>query len=150
MAIRGWTSNVLFIRILFTVFILFIFRFGVHIPIPGVDGKELASFAAQQNFGLLKMFNTFSGGALSNFSVFSLAVMPYISASIIMQLLTVVLPSLEQLQKEGGVGRQKITRMTRFFAYAIAIVQGYLFATGLEAARGQSGALIVVESWFVI
>ena len=145
MANQGWANNALAKRVLFTIFVLFIFRFGVHIPIPGIDGKELASFAAQQDFGLLKMFNTFTGGALSNFSIFSLAVMPYISASIIMQLLTVVVPTLEQLQKEGGVGRQKITRMTRFFAYFIAIVQGYLLAAGLESARGQSGALIVVE-----
>lgn len=142
---EGISKNILVKRIIFTLFILLIFRFGVHVPIPGVDGKELASFAAQQDFGLLKMFNMFSGGALSNFSIFSLAVMPYISASIIMQLLTVVLPSLEQLQKEGGVGRQKITRLTRLFAYIIAIVQGYLLATGLQAARGQSGAMIVLD-----
>jgi len=145
MATQGWSLSVLAKKILFTVFILFIFRFGVHIPIPGIDGKELASFAAQQDFGLLKMFNTFTGGALSNFSIFSLAVMPYISASIIMQLLTVVVPSLEQLQKEGGVGRQKITRITRFFAFFIALVQGYLLAAGLESARGQTEALIVVD-----
>ncbi len=144
MASHGWATNILAKRVLFTVFVLFIFRFGVHVPIPGIDGKELASFAAQQDFGLLKMFNTFTGGALSNFSIFSLAVMPYISASIIMQLLTVVIPTLEQLQKEGGVGRQKITRITRFFAYFIALVQGYLLAAGLESARSQAGGLIVV------
>jgi preprotein translocase subunit SecY len=141
----GISKNVLVKRVVFTLFILLVFRLGVHVPVPGVDGKELASFAAQQDFGLLKMFNMFSGGALSNFSIFSLAVMPYISASIIMQLLSVVLPSLEQLQKEGGVGRQKITRITRLLAYAIALVQGYLLATGLQAARGQSGAMIVLE-----
>jgi len=144
-----WTENVLFKRILFTVLVLMIFRLGVHIPVPGVDAKELASFADQQaSGGLLKIFNMFSGGALSHFSVFSLAVMPYISASIIMQLMTVVVPTLEQFQKEGGVGRQKITRITRFLSIILAFVQGYLLSAGLEAARGATGAMIVIDPGF--
>lgn len=140
----SWVDNVLFKRLLFTTLALLIFRLGVHIPIPGVDAKELASFANQQNAGLLKIFNMFSGGALRHFSIFSLAVMPYISSSIVMQLMTVVVPSLEQLQKEGGAGRQKIVRMTRFLTVILALIQGYLLASGLEASRGVSGAMIVL------
>lgn len=141
----SWTDNILVKRFLFTAFALLVFRLGVHIPIPGIDAKELAAFANQQNAGLLKIFNVFSGGALSHFSVFSLAVMPYISASIIMQLMTVVVPALEQIQKEGGVGRQKITRITRFLTILLAFVQGYLLSAGLQAARGSTGALIVLD-----
>lgn len=141
----SWTDNVLVKRLLFTILALLIFRVGVHIPIPGVDAKELASFASQQNAGLLKIFNVFSGGALSHFSIFSLAVMPYISASIIVQLMTVVVPALEQMQKEGGSGRQKITRITRFLSIFLAVIQGYLLASGLEAARGATNAMIVLD-----
>ena len=141
----GWADNILVKRFLFTAFALLIFRLGVHIPIPGIDAKELAAFANQQNAGLFKIFNVFTGGALSHFSVLSLAVMPYISASIIMQLMTVVLPYLEQMQKEGGVGRQKITRITRFLTIFLAFVQGYLLSAGLQAARGSTGAMIVLD-----
>ena len=141
----GWADNVLVKRFLFTALALLVFRLGVHIPIPGIDAKELAAFANQQNAGLLKIFNVFSGGALSHFSVLSLAVMPYISASIIMQLMTVVVPALEQMQKEGGGGRQKITRITRFLTIFLAFVQGYLLSAGLQASRGATGALIVLE-----
>lgn len=147
-AVATWTENILFRRLAFTVLALLVFRLGVHIPIPGVDAKELSSFASQQNAGLLKIFNVFSGGALSHFSVFSLAVMPYISASIVMQLMTVVVPTLEQMQKEGGVGRQKITRLTRFLMVFLAFVQGYLLSSGLQSARGASGALIVLDPGF--
>ena len=141
----SWADNILVKRFLFAAFALLVFRLGVHIPIPGVDAKELAAFANQQNSGLLKIFNVFSGGALSHFSVLSLAVMPYISASIIMQLMTVVVPALEQMQKEGGVGRQKITRITRFATIILAFVQGYLLSAGLQAARGSTGAMIVLD-----
>ncbi len=141
----GWADNILVKRFLFTAFALLVFRLGVHIPIPGIDAKELASFADQQNAGLLKIFNVFSGGALSHFSVLSLAVMPYISASIIIQLMTVVVPALEQMQKEGGVGRQKITRITRFLTIFLAFIQGYLLSSGLQASRGATGAMIVLD-----
>ncbi|KAB8037592.1 preprotein translocase subunit SecY [Silvanigrella paludirubra] len=141
----GWTENVLVKRLLFTLLALLVFRFGVHIPVPGIDAKELALFASQQGAGLLKIFNMFSGGALSHFSIFSLAVMPYISASIIIQLMTVVVPSLEQMQKEGGVGRQKITRITRSLSVLLALVQAYLLSAGLEASRGPNGGMIVLD-----
>jgi preprotein translocase subunit SecY len=141
----GWMDNVLVKRLLFTFLALLVFRFGVHVPVPGIDATELALFAEQQSAGLLKIFNMFSGGALSHFSIFSLAVMPYISASIIIQLMTVVVPSLEQMQKEGGVGRQKMTRITRAFSVLLALIQAYLLSVGLEASRGPAGASIVLD-----
>jgi preprotein translocase subunit SecY len=141
----GLTDNVLFKRLCFTLLVLLIFRLGVYIPTPGVDAKGLAEFASQQGAGLLRMLNIFSGGALANFSIFGLGVMPYISASIIMQLMTVVLPSLEQMQKEGGVGRQKITRITRTLAVFLALVQGYLFSAGLESTQTKDGLSIVLD-----
>jgi preprotein translocase subunit SecY len=138
-------ENVLFKRIFYTIVALFIFRLGTFIPTPGIDTKALADFANHQGVGLLKLLNMFTGGALSKFSVFSLGVMPYISASIIMQLMTVIVPTLEQLQKEGGVGRQKIVRITRTLAVLLAFIQGYLFSAGLESAQGSDGSSIVME-----
>jgi preprotein translocase subunit SecY len=125
------TENALLRRFVFTIVALLVFRLGVHIPTPGVNTKALVSLASQG--GLLKILNMFSGGALARFSIFALGVMPYISASIAIQVLTIVVPSLEQLQKEGGSGRQKITRITRAVAVILALVQGFLMASGLEA-----------------
>lgn len=138
-------ENVLLKRLLFTLVALLVFRLGVHIPTPGVNTKALVDLAEQQGGGLLKILNMFSGGALNRFSIFGLGVMPYISASIIMQLMTVVVPALEQLQKEGGVGRQKLTRMTRALAVVLALVQGFVFATGLEAAPETASGAAVLE-----
>lgn len=140
-----FSSNVLVSKIFFTVIALIVFRFGVHVPIPGVDVKQLAAFANEQNTGILKVFNVFSGGALSHFSVLSLAVMPYISSSIVMQLMTVAIPSLDQMQKEGAVGRQKINKITRYLAALLAFLQGYLLSSGLDAARGVDGGLVVLD-----
>lgn len=126
------SENPLLKRFLFTVVCLLVFRLGVHIPTPGVNTKALVELASQQEGGLLRVLNMFSGGALYQFSIFGIGIMPYISASIIMQLMTVVVPSLEQLQKEGGTGRQKITRITRFLTIGLALVQGFVFASGLE------------------
>lgn len=138
-------DNPLLKRFLFTVLCLLVFRLGVHIPTPGVNTKALVALADEQSGGLLNVLNMFSGGALYQFSIFGIGIMPYISASIIMQLMTVVVPSLEQLQKEGGVGRQKITRMTRFLTIGLALVQGYLFATGLEnAPETSAGSAVLV------
>ena len=141
----GLTENILFRRFIFTIAVLLLFRLGVYIPTPGIDAKGLADFTSQQGVGLLRMLNVFSGGALGNFSVFSLAVMPYISASIIMQLMTVIVPTLEQLQKEGGVGRQKIIKLTRILALFLALIQGYLFSMGLESAQARDGSSIVLD-----
>lgn len=132
-------NGTLWRRLFFTALLLVIFRLGVHIPIPGVNTQVLAKFAAQSNLGLVKVFNTFSGGALSRFSLFSLATMPYISSSIIVQLMTIVLPSLEQLQKEGAIGRRKLNRITRFMTVFLGLVQGYLLSAGLESARLSTG-----------
>ncbi len=131
----GLNNELLLYKLLFTFVILIIFRLGVHIPIPGVDAHTLASFTNQQNIGLIKIFNTFSGGALTHFSLFSLATMPYISSSIIVQLMTVVFPALEQMQKEGTVGRQKLNRITRFLTVILSLIQGYMLAAGLESAK---------------
>lgn len=119
-------------KILFTLGFLAIYRVGVHIPIPGVDTDALSQFFAGQGGNLFSMFNMFSGGALERFSVFALGVMPYISASIISQLLTVVVPQLEALSKEGEAGRKKINQYTRYGTILLAVVQGFMIATSLE------------------
>jgi len=142
------TENQLFKRFLFTVFALLVYRLGVHIPTPGVNAKALVSLANQYSGGFLKLLNMFSGGALSHFSVLALGVMPYISSSIIVQLMSVVLPALEQLQKEGGVGRQKLTRLTRAFAVLLALIQGYLLSMALEAAPETAAGVAVLEPGF--
>lgn len=121
-------------KILFTLGFLAIYRVGVHIPIPGVDTEALGQFFAGQGGNLLSMFNMFSGGALERFSVFALGVMPYISASIISQLLTVVVPQLEALSKEGDAGRKKINQYTRYGTILLAVVQGYMIANTLEGS----------------
>ncbi len=128
------TLNHLQKKILFTLGFLALFRVGVHIPIPGVDTAALAEFFKGQGANLFGMFNMFSGGALERFSVCALGVMPYISASIIAQLLTVVVPHLEQLSKEGEAGRKKITQYTRYGAVILAVVQGVMIANTLEGS----------------
>jgi preprotein translocase subunit SecY len=120
-------------RIFWMLGLLFVFKLGVHIPTPGIDGIALSEFfnktAGNTVFGL---FNMFSGGALQQLSLFGLGIGPYISASIIMQLATVMFPSVEKIQKEGEAGRRKITQWTRYLAVGIAMVQGFSIATGLE------------------
>ena len=134
-------------KILFTLGFLALYRIGVHIPIPGVDTAALADFFKGQGGNLFGMFNMFSGGALQNFSVCALGVMPYISASIIAQLLTVVVPHLEQLSKEGDAGRKKITQYTRYGAVALAVVQGTMISRSLEGASF-SGRPLVLDPGF--
>ena len=131
-------------RIVFTLFMLFVYRMGVQIPTPGINGEALAAFFQQNAGTLFGMFNMFSGGALENFSIFALGIMPYISASIIIQLLTVVIPQLEQLSKEGEAGRRKITQYTRYGTVGLSIIQGMFIATGLESMAGPSGEAIVL------
>jgi len=131
-------------RIVFTLFMLFVYRMGVQIPTPGINGEALAAFFQQNAGTLFGMFNMFSGGALENFSIFALGIMPYISASIIIQLLTVVIPQLEQLAKEGEAGRRKITQYTRYGTVGLSIIQGMFIATGLESMAGPSGEAIVL------
>jgi preprotein translocase subunit SecY len=119
-------------RIIFTLVMLAVYRIGVHIPTPGVDGAALQQVFANMKGTIFGWFNLFSGGALERFSIFALGVMPYISSSIIFQLLTVVWPYLHDLQKEGDQGRKKITQYTRYGTVLLCLVQGYGIATGLE------------------
>ena len=132
-------------RLLFTLAMLAVYRVGVHIPTPGIDRQALASFFDRVKDTIFGLFNLFSGGALEQFSVFSLGIMPYISASIILQLLTVVFPYLERLSKEGEVGRRKITQYTRYGTIVLSIVQGLMIATGMEGTRGGAGEAIVLD-----
>ena len=132
-------------RILFTLFFLTIYRIGVHVPTPGIDREALASFFAQAKGTLLGLFDMFSGGALENLSVFALGIMPYISASIILQLLTVVSPHLEKLSKEGEAGRRKITQYTRYGTVILSIIQGFGISVGLERMTGPAGEMIVLD-----
>jgi len=115
---------------------LVVYRVGAHIPVPGIDPAQLQQLFNGQQGGILSLFNMFSGGALSRFTVFALGIMPYISASIIMQLLTYVLPAFEQLKKEGEAGRRKITQYTRFGALGLALFQSLGIAMALEASAG--------------
>ena len=120
-------------RLIFLILALVVYRIGVHIPVPGINPDELSQLFKTQG-GILNLFNMFSGGALSRFSVFSLGIMPYISASIIMQLMSYALPALEALRKEGESGRRKITQYTRYGTLALAVVQGLFIAIGLESS----------------
>src|SRR5690242_19888133 len=123
-------------RLLFLLGALIVFRIGAHIPVPGIDPERLAELFHSQRGGILDMFNMFSGGALSRFTIFALGIMPYISASIIMQLMTVVSPTLEQLKKEGESGRRKITQWTRYGTFGLALFQAMGIAIALEGQRG--------------
>jgi preprotein translocase subunit SecY len=131
-------------RLLFVIGALVVFRIGTHIPVPGIDPVALAEMFKQTQGSIVDLFNMFSGGALSRFSVLALGVMPYISASIIMQLMTTVLPSLEQLKKEGESGRRKISQYTRYGTVVLAIFQGLGIAIALEGQRA-GGLPVVIE-----
>jgi preprotein translocase subunit SecY len=135
-------------RILFTLFMLSVYRVGAHIPTPGIDRAALAAFFSEKQGTLFGLFDMFSGGALSQMSVMALGIMPYISASIILQLLTVVVPHLEKLKKEGEQGRKKITQYTRYGTVLLSIIQGFGIAIGLERMSGPEGAMVVpVGGW---
>ncbi|SNX28867.1 protein translocase subunit secY/sec61 alpha [Polynucleobacter meluiroseus] len=123
-------------RLIFLVLALLVFRLGAHIPVPGIDPDQLAQLFSGQKDGILGMFNLFSGGALSRFTVFALGIMPYISASIIMQLMTIVIPSLESLKKEGQAGQRKITQYTRYGTVFLATFQALGISVALQAQPG--------------
>jgi len=123
-------------RLLFLLGALIVFRIGSFIPVPGIDPEQLAELFRSQRGGILDMFNMFSGGALSRFTIFALGIMPYISASIIMQLMTVVSPTLEAMKKEGEAGRRKITQYTRYGTFGLALFQSMGIAIALESQRG--------------
>jgi preprotein translocase subunit SecY len=123
-------------RLVFLLLALVVYRVGAHIPVPGIDPGQLQQLFKGQQGGILSLFNMFSGGALSRFTVFALGIMPYISASIIMQLLGYVLPAFEQLKKEGEAGRRKITQYTRYGTLGLALFQSLGIALALEASAG--------------
>jgi preprotein translocase subunit SecY len=123
-------------RLVFLLLALVVYRIGAHIPVPGIDPNQLQQLFQGQQGGILSLFNMFSGGALSRFTVFALGIMPYISASIIMQLMTYVIPTLEALKKEGEAGRRKITQYTRYGTLGLALFQSLSIAIALESSQG--------------
>ena len=135
-------------KIIITLVLLAIFRVGVFIPTPGIDAEALSGFFKASSGTLLDFATMFTGGALERFSVFSLGIMPYISASIILQLLTVVVPHLERLSKEGESGRNTITQYTRYLTIVLSLVQGIMIAIGLESMQGPAGEpIVLVPGW---
>jgi preprotein translocase subunit SecY len=123
-------------RLVFLLLALVVFRIGAHIPVPGIDPAQLQQFFKGQEGGILSLFNMFSGGALSRFTVFALGITPYISASIVIQLMTYVVPTLESLKKEGESGRRKITQYTRYGTLGLALFQSLSIALALESSAG--------------
>jgi preprotein translocase subunit SecY len=134
-------------RILYTLALLAVYRIGVFIPVPGIDGQALTRFFESMQGTILGFFNMFSGGALEQMAVFALGIMPYISASIIMELLTVVVPHLERLKKEGEQGRKKITQYSRYGTVLLSMVQGLGIAIGLENMDVGGASVVPVGGW---
>src|SRR5205823_5619233 len=132
-------------RVLITAGLLIAYRIGAHVPTPGIDGHALARVFDQAQNTLLGMVDLFSGGNLRRLTVFALGIMPYIPASIILQLLTVVIPALERLAKEGEAGKKKITQYTRYGTIGLSMIQSFGIAVGLESMRSQSGAVLVPD-----
>ncbi len=131
-------------RILFVLGAIVVFRFGTHIPMPGVDPAAVAALFAQTRGSIIDVFNMFSGGALSRLSIFALGVMPYISASIIIQMMSSVIPQLEQLKKEGEAGRRKITQYTRYGTVALATFQALGIAVAIESQNAGGGPVVLI------
>ncbi len=132
-------------RIIITLLLLAVYRIGVHVPTPGIDTIALSAFFAQAKGTLFSFIDMFSGGAFERLSVFALGIMPYISSSIILQLLTVVVPHLERLSKEGEAGRKKITQYTRYGTVLLSLIQGFGISVGLEHMTGPGGELVVMD-----
>ncbi len=135
-------------RIWFTLGALIVFRIGTYIPVPGVDASVMGEMLRQHGGGILGMFDMFTGGALGRMTVFALNIMPYISASIIVQLMSAAVPSLEALKKEGESGRKRLNQYTRYLTVLIAMFQSYGIAVGLESMRGSFGAAVIDPGWF--
>ncbi|MCX7931523.1 MAG: preprotein translocase subunit SecY [Rhodovarius sp.] len=135
-------------RIWFTLGALIVYRIGTYVPVPGVDAAVMGEMLRQHGGGILGMFDMFTGGALGRMTVFALNIMPYISAAIIVQLLTAAIPSWEALKKEGETGRKKLNQYTRYLTLGIAVVQAYGIAIGLEGMRGASGPAVADPGWF--
>ena len=143
----------LWARLRFLLLAIVVYRIGAHIPVPGINPERLAALFQQNEGTILSLFNMFSGGALERMSIFALGIMPYISASIIMQLMTAVSPTLEQLKKEGASGRHKISQYTRYLTLALAILQAVGMSLGLAAQgvafSGDFGFHFVAVTTFV-
>ena len=135
-------------RIWFTLGALIVFRIGTYVPVPGVDASVMGQMLSQHGGGILGMFDMFTGGALGRMTVFALNIMPYISASIIVQLMSAAIPTLETLKKEGEAGRKKLNQYTRYLTVLIALFQSYGIAVGLESMRGTFGAAVIDPGWF--
>jgi len=135
-------------RIWFTLGCLIVYRIGTYIPLPGIDPGVMAQIFAQQSGGILGQFNMFAGGALERMSIFALGILPYISASIILQLMTAVSPQLEALKKEGASGQKKINQYTRYLTVVLALFQAYGLSLGLEAMQGPGGSAVLAAGWF--
>ncbi|MFT8719816.1 preprotein translocase subunit SecY [Acetobacter sp.] len=137
-------------RIWFTLGALIVYRLGTYIPVPGIDAKVMGQLLAQHQGGILGMFDMFTGGALGRMTVFALNIMPYISASIIIQLMSTAIPSMEALKKEGEQGRKKLNQYTRYLTVAIAFFQAYGIAVGLERMSSSAGSAVVQPGMFFI
>ena len=135
-------------RIWFTLGALIVFRLGTYIPVPGVDASVMGEMLRQHGGGILGMFDMFTGGALGRMTVFALNIMPYISASIIVQLMSAAIPSLETLKKEGESGRKRLNQYTRYLTVLIAMFQSYGIAVGLESMHGSFGSAVIDPGWF--
>lgn len=135
-------------RVLFVLGALIVYRIGTYVPIPGIDPYIWNEIFTQKSGGILDMFNMFSGGALQRMTLFALNIMPYISASIIMQLATAMSPKLEALKKDGASGRQKINQYTRYFTVILATVQAYGLSVGLESLQGSAGSAVIDPGMF--
>src|SRR5207302_4148431 len=123
-------------RVLFTLGLLAVYRLGGHVPIPGINSLKWDELFSRQNGGIFQFFDMFAGGNIRRLTVFALGIMPYITSSIILQLLTVVVPTLEKLSKEGELGRRKITQWTRYLTVILALIQSFIGAQGLQAMEG--------------
>jgi preprotein translocase subunit SecY len=145
-----WKIEDLKSRILTTLLLVAVYRFGTYIVLPGIDPQSLTALQAQTREGLLALLDMFSGGAFSNASIFALGIMPYISASIVMQLVTIALPSFQKLQREGESGRKKINQWTRYLTVAILVVQGYTYLINLSVQLESAGASMPKGVWFSI
>ena len=145
-----WKIEDLRKRILITMGYVAIYLFGTYVVLPGVDPKALTGLANQTRGGLLALLDMFSGGAFSKASIFALGIMPYISASIVMQLVTIIIPSFQKMQREGESGRKKINQMTRYLTVAILFVQGFAYLTNLDMQMRQLGSSLPLGMWYKI
>lgn len=145
-----WKIEDLRNRILTTLLLVAIYRFGTYVVLPGIDPKALTALQEQTRGGLLALLDMFSGGAFSNASIFALGIMPYISASIVMQLLAIAVPSFQKLQREGESGRRKINQWTRYLTIAILLFQGPTYLVNLSVQLKAAGAALPGGIWFTI